>query len=653
MANGDSFIPILYPDLEANGEWANGVMKNATWRAQRKVRRTDGKLITDMVRPGEQFEDTVHLVQLSEELSGGSAILRPEINKVLVSIRDGICIGLHLAMQYSKRSSLDVLQQRNRAGQLSEPEKAEFGAKVTTSSAVALFAAAAYVVNQLATYEQSKISGIKVDFAGAPELSFRNPQSALQCLLWHFGRYCTPEAAVVNNNLEMVKLALLYFESVISEVHDKRDSFMHTEAFTEAAYRLEGTDFTVKGFEINRHTANVSVEFKKIDFGQIVGNRRAKHQALRTAMILCCYDVKERKNPFLEFGSFPLVEMGYGRPGTGKSLQIAATATKIQELCEKLEMPFLFWPMPAAIVSTFQGGSAERMEDWMRRLTDDDKIVYGPIDDAENNFMNRSREGVSAGVREVISVFLRNTEGASAIVRGNSSIQMFTNLPEIIDPAVLSRVQRRFPIDGAVTIEDFLDQDHLWWKRFASIDAEFVNMKNGTGYEYLANQKPLRNLAELETLPDEVYRIKDRKIAEAIDRVGKKYTKTDHGFFGELFFAVRKYYPSFSSRDVRNIQSAVDSRILDFDLPHEWFEDPKLFYKRDYTCKVELLRAEVKRNMKGLSFHEIRFDETVRYLDTLAGIAQVDFERQVAEAVRRIDVHMEAEQQVKSRKSVQ
>ena len=83
----------------------------------------------------------------------------------------------------------------------------------------------------------------------------------------------------------------------------------------------------------------------------------------------------------------------------------------------------------------------------------------------ENNLQERTAQGVSAGVKEVIGVFLRYTEGAYAVNYGNSSIGLFTNLPEMLDKAVISRVQGRFKIDGARTTNDFLDQDYLWWRK--------------------------------------------------------------------------------------------------------------------------------------------------------------------------------------------
>jgi len=645
--NGSSYLPITWADLDAYLlKWADPTLRAVSWKPAKQLRR-EGKALAPLPVVGDlQSTDTLSLLDLAREISGNGSLLNPDVNRVMNAIRDGLCIGLHLADAYAKRSGLDSLQEQNRLGKLSPAQLGEFNSKGSMRSAIAIFAASSYIVSDLSIYESGKVAGIKVDFGGVPETSLsQGPQKALMCLLYHFACYCKQESGVVTNGLELVKLALLYFEAAMDEIHDKEGSFQFREPFTEASYKLEQSDFVVRGFDLVKRGATVSAEFKKVGFEEIVGNRRAKHQAKRTAMMICCYDPVRKKNPFLELGSFPMVRMGYGVPGTGKSLQIAATATLIQELCDRLGLPFLFWPMPATIVSTFQGGSAERMEDWMRRLTEDDKIVYGSVDDAENNLMNRSKEGVSAGVREVISVFLRNTEGASAIVRGNTVIELFTNLPELVDPAVLSRVQARFPIDGARTWEDFVDQGHLWLRRYGSLDEGFVSFSNEKGYEFLSAQKGITNLAELESAVG-AYQVKDAKILRAIEIAGKKFPRTDHGFFAELYYQVQQDYPAFSSRDVRNIQSAVDGRILDFDLPKEWFDDPKLFYGLDYDTKVKMLKVELKKNMKGLNIQKILIEEAFRYLDVLAQISSVEFEREVTATVSRARVVEEAKRRI-------
>lgn len=643
MSNGsDSHLKITSADLQALMQWPDAAMTQSRWIATKRiVRNNSGGLVIQTIPPQEQMSETVSLLKTASEISGASSILSQEVNMVMTTIRNGLCVGLYLAQQYEKRSGLDVLRQQNAAKILSTAQQPEFNAKGTTHSAIALFGAASYVVHTLANYSADKTSSIKPDFSGVPELAYKTPQNALMSLLYHFTSYCSEGVHVVNNGFEMVKLAVVYFEAIMNEIHEKENSFSYHEAFTTLSYQLEGSDFIVKGFSLIRHSLSVSAEFKKVGFDEIVGNRRAKHMAKRTAMMLCCYDVERKKNPFLELGSFSATRLGFGVAGTGKSLQIAANATLMQELADKIGLRFLFYPMPSAIVSTFQGGSAERMEGWMGRFGDTDKIMYAPVDDAENNFMNRAREGVSAGVREVISVFLTRTEGASAIVRGNVVIDLMTNLPEILDPAVLSRIQARFPIDGARTRHDFYDQNFIWYRRFGKFDKGFVKMTHMDGYEFLSDQRAVGSLAELDHHVGE-YKVKDQKVLEAIDVALGKFPKTDHGFYAELFHHIQQIYPKFSSRDIRNIHSAVDARIMDFDLPGEWFDDPKLFYLRQYDEKVELLKEAMRANMRGLSFDQILHQETLIYLDTLAEIVNVDFERQVTEVLKRMEVNTEA-----------
>lgn len=643
---GKSYIPIKSEELMAHLAWANPRMMGLDYRPTRRLRLGEKGSVLEPISSDLQTTEKISLLGLANEISGGSPLLTLEATKVMTAIRDGVCLGLHVSKAYTKRSGFDTLQQQNATANLSPAQSAEFNAKAAVTSAIAVFVASSYVVHELSRFEESDVSATKVSFSGVPEINYRSPVISLSCLLFHFGKYCTKEAGVVQNSLELVKLAILYFEAVANEIHDKEKSFAYAEPFTEVGYRLEGSEFTVEGFKVIKHTASVSAEFRKIKFDEIVGNQRAKHMSIRTVMTVCCYDFEREKNPFLELGSFPLVEMGEGKAGTGKSMIIAAKATLFQEVCDKLGIPFHFCPIPATIVSTFQGGSAERMEDWMGHLADSKRIVYAPMDDCENLMMDRTREGVSAGVREAISVFLRNTEGASAIVRGNAVIDLLTNLPELLDRAVLSRIQRRSPIDGAKTWEDYVDQTYLWLRKLTKLDPGFVKLGNKSGYEFLSAQKALKNLSQLQA-DNGAYAIKDPKVQEAVEIARKAYPTSDQGFFAEVFMQVGKRFPHFSSRDVRNIHSAVDSRIIDFDLPHEWLDDPKLFYKQSYETKVEMLREELRKNTKGLNLEEIFAEEAFRYLDSMAKIAFVEYERDVEAYLKKLRVMKEGERRFK------
>jgi hypothetical protein len=112
---------------------------------------------------------------------------------------------------------------------------------------------------------------------------------------------------------------------------------------------------------------------------------------------------------------------------------------------------------------------------------------------------------------------------------------------------------------------------------------------------------------------------------------------------------MQKAFPFFSSRDVRNIQSAVSLRLTDFDLEENWFENPDIYFKQDYDTKFNMLQELMRANMKGLDFSEIRRQEVVRYLDNVATIADTDFKRKVEARVNQLNIETEARKSFESR----
>jgi hypothetical protein len=639
-AHSASATPIRPADLARHRDRANAFLVEAKWKPA--ARAADPSAEGGRWRPATDYGSSglekVSLMHLAKKVSADPLLLGEEAALVVRAWREGLALGMHLAQAYGEVAGLERLIQLNRAGQLSGEQKAEFFDKHHTSSAVALYALAAYLHWFLSIHQGEAVAGRAAACPNLPEVDFANPLRGLEGAVFYFGWFSEREVPV-RDGRDWFRLALLYAENLLGEVRQRSASLRHTEYFADLHYRLEGTDFALHGFAPPTDYQAVGVEFNRVSFGEIVGNRAAKHAARRLAERLLCYDPATKQNPFMELGGLPLVRMGYGKPGTGKSLQIAATATLLHEHCARLGIPFLFWPLPDNVVSTFQGGSAERMVDYMRRLQDDDKILYAPIDDAENTFEDRTREGVSAGVREVIGVFLRYTEGAYAIRRGNAVVEFFTNLPEQLDKAVLSRVQDRFPIDGAESREDFLDQDHLWWRRIRKVDAKVVRQADPEGYEYLSAQAELASLTALET---DVPRLHDPRLREVAARVERDWDRSTHEFFARFYQGVLEVYPTFSSRDVRNIQQAMNNRLTDFDLPEDWLGTPEVFFRQDYATKLAMLRELMRGNMRGLSFAELRWREVVRYCNNLVTILTQDRERQIERLVQRLEHETEA-----------
>ena len=561
------------------------------------------------------------------------------MNQTLYAVQEGITLGIWIRDNYYDASGLSSLNERKST--LDHIGKRAFESKMHTATAFMLFATSYYILYQLKPSASDDLSVMKQKFAGIPEASLLTPLKGISCALFYYDKYLGhPE--MIKSDKDVIDFTVVYFEALMDEIQLRKSTLEHTETIEDRTYKLENSDFAISGWNHVFSGIAVSIEFNKIQFEQIVGNRDAKHFSRRLTERLLSYDFEAKKNPFQELGGFMPVFMGYGIPGTGKSMLIAAIATRLKGHCDHLEIPFLFHPMPDTLISTFQGGSAEKMVEWMKPMQDPSKIIFAPIDDAENNLQERTAQGVSAGVKEVIGVFLRYTEGAYAVNYGNSSIGLFTNLPEMLDKAVISRVQGRFKIDGARTVNDFLDQDYLWWSKLEEAMPNFVKMTHPLNYKYLKDQGLAKRMGDILST---VEKPTEERVLDIYDQVEATHKAEGHAFFALLFKEIQKVFPFFSSRDVRNIQSAISLRLTDFDLEQDWFENPEIYFKKGYTTKLNMLQELMKSNMKGLDFSEIRRQEVIRYLDNVATIADTDFKRKVEARVDQMNIELEAREQ--------
>jgi len=649
----NSTFPIKISELDMLRDEASSYLKSVQWEQGQRAKNKDKNakdesilLYLSRANNGSNVSLTSvskTILALKKRLLPDSVAIPIYLNQTLYAVQEGLTLGIWIKDSYYDSSGLSTLSENRSA--LDSSGKREFESKMHTATAFMLFSLAYNILHNLKPYASDDLSVMKQKFAGIPEVSLISPLKGIACCLFYYDKYLG-HPDIIKSDKDVIDFTVVYFEALIDEIQLRKSSLEYTETIEDRTYKLESrggsTEFSVSGWlNVFSGTAK-SVEFNKIQFEQIVGNKDAKHFARRLTERMLSYDFMAKKNPFQELGGFMPVFMGYGIPGTGKSMLIAAIATRLKEHSENLDIPFLFHPMPDTLISTFQGGSAEKMVEWMKPLQDPTKLIFAPIDDAENNLQERTAQGVSAGVKEVIGVFLRYTEGAYAVNYGNSSIGLFTNLPEMLDKAVISRVQGRFKIDGARTEHDFLDQDHLWWRKLDNTMPDFVNMNDPSNYKYLKDQGLAKNMGEILNVAEKPT---EERVLEAFDRSEKNHKSIDHLFYATLYKEIQKVFPFFSSRDVRNIQSAVSLRLTDFDLEKDWFENPEIYFKKEYDTKFNMLQELMRANMKGLNFSDIRRQEVVRYLDNVATIADTDFKRKVDARVNQLNVDLEAREQ--------
>lgn len=639
-------FPIKKTELTILREEASSFIKGVQWEQGYKARSRDNSkeqediLLYLSKAKGNAGANAISIsktiLSLKKRLLPDSVAIPLSLNETLFNLQEGIAIGLWIRDSYYDASGLSILHEK-RAG-LSADQRKEYESKQQTATAFMLFSLAYYVVSRLKEKASEDNTVMQNKFAGIPEVSLLSPIKGISCQLFYYDKYMN-HPNLINSEQDVIDFTVMYFEAYLDEIIQRKGALDHTEVITDRTYQLEDSEFSIAGWETIFTGSATSVEFNPIRFEQIVGNKDAKHFAKRLVERMMSYDIATKQNPFQELGGFMPVFMGYGIPGTGKSMLIAAIATMLKERCDHLNIPFLFHPMPDTVVSTFQGGSAEKMVQWMKPMQDPSRLIFAPIDDAENNLQERTAQGVSAGVKEVIGVFLRYTEGAYAVNHGNSSIGLFTNLPEQLDKAVISRIQGRFKIDGARTEEDFLDQDYIWWSKIEKTLPGFVSMKDHPDYKYLSDQGLVANAGEI---LGQLEKPTEEKIAIIYDKVLAQDSLDSHTFYSNLYGSVQKEFPFFSSRDIRNIQSAISLRLTDFNLEDDWFENPELYFQKDYDTKLGMLKELMKSNMKGLDFAQVRKQEVIRYLDNVATIADTDFSRKVEQQILQMKIGTEA-----------
>ncbi|NRD23464.1 AAA family ATPase [Winogradskyella litoriviva] len=649
----NSTFPIKQNELDMLRDEATTYLKSIQWEQSQRAKNKDNDakdesilLYLSRANNGSNVNVTSvskTILALKKRLLPESVALPIYLNQTLFAVQEALTLGIWIKDSFYDASGLSSLSENKSA--LDNSGRREYESKMHTSTAFMLFATAYKILHDLKPYASDDLSVMKQKFAGIPEVSLLTPLKGISCQLFYYDKYLGhPE--IIKSDKDVIDFTVVYFEALIDEIQLRKSSLEYTETIVDRTYKLENSEFAVSGWENSFSGTAKSIEFNKIQFEQIVGNRDAKHFARRLTERLLSYDIEAKKNPFQELGGFMPVFMGYGIPGTGKSMLIAAIATRLKEHSDNLDIPFLFHPMPDTLISTFQGGSAEKMVEWMKPLQDPTKLIFAPIDDAENNLQERTAQGVSAGVKEVIGVFLRYTEGAYAVNYGNSSIGLFTNLPEMLDKAVISRVQGRFKIDGARTEHDFVDQDYIWWKKLNDTMPDFVNMNDPEVYKYLSDQGLANSMGEI---LNALEKPSEARVHDTFDKVEKLHQETDHMFYAALYKEIQKIFPFFSSRDVRNIQSAISLRLTDFDLEKDWFENPETYFKKDYETKFNMLQELMKSNMKGLNFSDIRRQEVIRYLDNVATIADTDFKRKVDARVNQLNIETEAREQFGNR----
>lgn len=542
-------------------------------------------------------------------------ILSKNSHDLLLNIRRGLGIFYAMFHTYENSSNLSELKRINLLNQLTETQKVEFAEKLKTNCLISLFSFVSFVLSKYNEYEN-----LPIDYVN--KLIIQSKEQTIDTCLEEL-------IQVIETSIdeeELVNKILSYLSILKNKLIELSKNYNYLDFFTSVDYYVEKDDFTISGFNHGGlKTKKIEMSFKKPE--EVIGNELAKSQSLKLIKQLMSYDFTIEKNPFVELGGFPFTFLGDGKPGTGKTTLIQMIAGKLNEYCEIAKYPFRYENFTADGIDSYQGKSGQNMKNMINRILDPKVIGFGTIDDIDQIAGKRNDKNSSSGQQEVTAILMESFSGANTIVRGNSTFGMFSNYPENIDDALRQRSGLRMLIDGPQTLEDYTDIFYLLLGKNHNIS--------------LGEYKPFitQNLQERIKKTRMDYLIpKEKTIIEAYNKTIKitKGIKTIKDI-GIYLKQIQEIDNRFTGRAIKNITDVIKTRVMDFELPEEYFTNPSIFLKQDYNVKLNM----IKDLMTPIKIDDI-IQEINIYADSEARYSNEEEIRKIKDVVNNLTIDKKA-----------
>jgi len=642
-----SYIPITEADLSQIKQVVGSLLHEVKWtdvaKAAQTVSNADDIGSSILARrkvfggTGSIGQASLSLIGIGKTLSQNTNLLNEDANAVLNAIQNGLALGTYVAKQFRKSSGLLKIEAKDEEG-LSEDDKTELEEKKITQARILLHVSANYIVWKLDQFKNDDVAALVMSLDENPAISLNGSVNAMNSSTYFFAKFCK-ESNKVSSTIAFIKAALIYYERIMDIIESEIEVSQYAEFFTTKKYKYDKSEFVIEGFERASFGSHSEVEVKNIKMTDIVANSEGRKSNMRQIDRLLCYDVELKKNPWVELGGLPGFTMKYGPPGTGKSMLIAASFNYGKEKADNIGVPFVMLPLPRTVISSLQGETAKKMEVFDRRLKNPNVITYSPWDDCENLLGDRARQGSSEGQGHVVSSVLTMTEGATAVNNGNYFIQIFTNLPEVLDAAILSRVQSRVLLGGPKTYEDFLALDYLWWKSHEEQVPGILGKKLPERKEYANSMDIPEYLAEIK-FDESIVR---PEVREIISKTDEKFDKnSDPRWFAMFQDLMSNKFEYWTAREDRNVHTAVDFILMDFDIPQDFFNDRKHFFDKSYEDRLGILTELKRERAKEVNLYKIWYQEMVKQASSLISIKNSEVDRKIKEQTQQYIVNRKA-----------
>ncbi|RED54179.1 AAA family ATPase [Aestuariispira insulae] len=606
-----NLVEIREDDVHEHYETAYGLLKSAAFAGEtgkagetgsdggypfRRLRSPVAGM-PNRTSSGGSRDVTANLLETISGLEAEDPLHSEVQNHVLRVLRRGTALALAMNDMYGKATGLDRLKDTNKLGRLTDAERTDYRARLSSAAAISGFTLCAFARHQLTDYLPDSKS-VQVQVNHPDGISLATPIETLETVL---GALDGAIRKAAKDDVTLVRVVEDFLLKVADDIRMRRDGLKGLDQFEGSCYRLEADKFEIQGFRVaeNKGQAPLTMAFKKPE--EVIGNHVAKHQMMKLAKMLMAYDFTRQMNPFAELGGFVFTFMGDGKPGTGKTTLIQMAAGLMSGYCENAGYPFVYQNFSIDQIDSYQGKSGQNARDFVRAVLDPTVIGFGTIDDIDQIAGKRGDKQSSAGQQEVTAVLMESFAGANTVVRGNCTFGMFSNYPENVDDALRQRAGGRYLVDGPQDREDYIDILALLLGKNHDIPVGEHNL-----YENQVLKKAVEKSYAQHAKPQEA------KLSDVFETVRGQVGELDTlAKMGTYLNAIREADERFTGRAIKNITDAVKIRSMDVELPDEWMENPDLFMRQDYDRKL----AMIKEMMVPIT-PEMVIQEINRYADS-------------------------------------
>ena len=597
-------------------------VKTGKTESQTEIAGTRRRFVSTVSTAGTKRTHKVEFAKSISALDPQDNLLTLAQHGLLFKMRRGIAVALAVGDKFAEQTGLDALIRKNLGGDLSGEEMERFRALVESAAYIAAFAAAAYLLQMLPE------EGEPANDVDEPDFLFDTPQDALK------GLVAAVDVAIqmASDDKTMTARAREAARLAMDELLQRRARFSALGSFEQVHLRLESDGFELNGFDVapGAKRSKLVMQFKKPN--EIIGNHIAKYQAIKLSKMLMAYDFERQMNPFVELGGFLFTFIGDGSPGTGKTILIQMIAGMINDYCEVAGYGFTYENFGVDQISSYQGKSGQNCKQFATNVLNSKTIGFGTVDDIDQIAAKRSDDRASAGQQEVTAVLMESFAGAKTVVRGNCSFGMFSNYPENVDDALRQRAGARWLVDGPQTRDDYID---------------IFALLAGKNHEIPLGDHDLFEAQVIQKAVSEAYADLSKPQEEGMVAVHNRFMNevgelSSLANIGTYLHMIKVAEPRFTGRAIKNITDAIKMRVMDIELPDEWFESPDVFMHKDYDTKRDMIAELRSPFTMDMVMQEINryADSEFRYIDKSDSAAVKEIirrERQRERAILEMD----------------